>query len=132
MARLAVGSLIDGALHEGLSARVLARLARRCEVPAVVRVLKEIARDEGRHAAHGWDVVEWCLSEGGAPVAAALRGAVAVLPGSIRSPRSRAAMAGEWERLGIHGERLEAEEFSKARAEIVRRVGTMTHSLALA
>lgn len=27
-------------------------------------ILKEIAADEGRHAAHGWDVVAWCLAEG--------------------------------------------------------------------
>src|SRR5262249_10023766 len=68
LAKLAVDSLVDGALHEGVSARIIAKLARRCEEPATRAILKEIAADEGRHAAHGWDVVRWCLAEGGRPV----------------------------------------------------------------
>jgi hypothetical protein len=122
LAQLAVTSLVDGALNEGISARVLARLAKRCEVPAVRETLKEIARDEGRHSAHGWDVLEWCLAEGGGPVADALEGAIGALPLQIRSVRAPAAMRGEWERLGIHGDRLETDEFLKARADVVRRV----------
>ena len=66
LAALAVDSLVDGALHEGISARVVARLAKRCEVPRIRAMLKEIAADEGRHAAHGWDVVEFCLAESSA------------------------------------------------------------------
>jgi hypothetical protein len=68
LAKLAVDSLVDGALHEGVSARIIAKLAQRCEVPAIRTALKEIAADEGRHAAHGWTVVAWCLAEGGRPV----------------------------------------------------------------
>src|SRR5206468_3455762 len=60
LAQLATDSLIDGALHEGLSARVIAKLVRRCEVPSIKAALKEIATDEGRHSAHGWEVVQWC------------------------------------------------------------------------
>ncbi len=53
LAQLAVDSLVDGALHEGVSARIIAKLARRCEAPAIQVILKEIAADEGRHARHG-------------------------------------------------------------------------------
>jgi hypothetical protein len=122
LAQLAVDSLVDGALHEGVSARVVAKLAKRCEVPAIRAVLKEIAADEGRHAAHGWDVVEWCLRGGGTAVANALAGAFSALPTEMRTPRPDAAAAGTWERYGIVGSRLEAEEFARTRADLIRRV----------
>lgn len=80
LAGLAVESLVDGALNEGVSARVVAELARRVEDPRVKHVLAQIARDEARHAAHGFDVVRWCVKEGGLPVVAALRAATAALP----------------------------------------------------
>jgi hypothetical protein len=90
LAQLAVSSLVDGALHDGLSARVIARLAKRCEEPTVRDVLLELAADEGRHSAHGWDVVEWCLAEGGAPVAHAL--------GETVSGRGTASTVKPWRR----------------------------------
>ncbi len=88
-------------------------------------MLKELAADEGRHAAHGWEVVAWCLAEGGEAVAGALRGAVAALPETMRSPLPEAARGGGWERLGIHGHALEAEELAEARAALVARVERM-------
>jgi hypothetical protein len=126
LAQLAVSSLVDGALHEGLSARVIARLARRCEERVVREALLELAADEGRHSAHGWDVVEWCLAEGGAPVAHALQGALRTIPDRIDSDLPDAARGGAWEIHGIHGEALEAEEYSKARADLARRVLSIT------
>ena len=122
LAHLAVDSLIDGALHEGVSARVIAKLVRRCEVLEIRAVLKELAADEGKHCAHGWDVVEWCVAEGGWPVGLALRGAIGLLNGTLRTPKPEAAAAGEWERFGIPGDALEAEEYARACAELVRRV----------
>ena len=101
LATLAVDSLIDGALHEGVSARIIARLARRCEDPAIRAVLEELAADEGRHAANGWHVVEWCLAEGGRPVAHAARAAVSVIPKRMKSDLPAPAMDGSWERWGI-------------------------------
>jgi hypothetical protein len=122
LAKLAVGSLIDGALHEGVSARIVARLARRCEVPAIRAALREIAADEGRHSAHGWTAVEWCLAEGGRPVAEALLGAIRVLPETMHSQLPAGAAEGGWERWGIHGARLESEEYRAARVHVVARV----------
>ncbi len=122
LARLAVDSLLDGALHEGVSARVVARLARRCDEPAVCDVLREIAADEGRHAAHGWDVVVWCLDEGGPLVARSLLGAVAALPPTMRSPLPEGAVGGAWERWGIHGHALESDEYARAVTDLRERV----------
>lgn len=122
LAQLAVDSLVDGALHEGVSARVIAKLARRCPEPAIRAALKELAADEGRHAAHGWAVVEWCLAEGGAPVAGALEGALRALPAGAASALPAAAEDGSWETWGIHGARLEADEYAAGRAHVVQRV----------
>lgn len=123
LAQLAVDSLVDGALHEGVSARIIAKLARRCEAPAIQAILKEIAADEGRHARHGWDVVRWCLAEGGESVAHALEGALRALPKTMSSPMPDEARDGRWERWGIMGEELEAEEHEATRADLERRVG---------
>jgi hypothetical protein len=122
LAQLAVDSLIDGALHEGVSARVIAQLAQRCEVPEVRAVLRQLAADEGRHSAHGWDVVEWCLAEGGWVVASALRGALRTIPRTLRTPVPDGAREGAWERFGIHGHALEARCYEQARANLVTRV----------
>ncbi|HEY5146351.1 MAG TPA: ferritin-like domain-containing protein [Polyangiaceae bacterium] len=138
LAALAVDSLVDGALHEGVSARVIARLARTAEVPAIRELLARLAADEGRHAANGWHVVDWCVREGGAPVVRALEGAVRILPATpaIPVPARQAHGAGlvslsapedgSWERWGIPGRALEADEHAKARAHIVRRVAALS------
>ncbi len=122
LAKLAVDSLVDGALHEGVSARIIAKLARQCEVPSITRALRGIARDEGRHAAHGWDVVEWCVAEGGETVVSALRGAASALPVEMQSPLPTAALEGGWHKWGIHGRALEAREYAAAREDLLRRV----------
>jgi hypothetical protein len=122
LAKLAVGSLIDGALHEGVSARVIGKLARRSTDPAINAVLKELAADEGRHAAHGWAVVEWCLDEGGQPVRTALLAALRALPSAMHSTLPEAASDGGWERWGIHGHGLESQEYSAALARVIERV----------
>jgi hypothetical protein len=100
----------------------LAKLAGRAEPPALQAALKEIAADEGRHAAHGWAVVSWCLEEGGSPVAEALRGALRTVPKEMRSKRPEAARSGDWERWGIHGHTLEAEEYQATLAHLTGRV----------
>jgi hypothetical protein len=125
LAKLAVDSLVDGALHEGVSARVIAKLAGRAEGAAIRALLKEIAADEGRHAAHGWAVVAWCLDEGGTPVAGALLGALRALPNEMRSDLPEPARGGGWERWGIHGHELEAAEYEAALAQVVQRVRAM-------
>ena len=125
LAKLAVDSLVDGALHEGVSARIIAKLSSRSEVPAIRGMLKEIAADEGRHAAHGWTVVRWCLDEGGGAVAAALMGALRALPPQMQSELPVEASSGAWERWGIHGHALESKEYAEARAHLIERVHVM-------
>ena len=83
-------------------------------------------RQVSRTAAHGWDVVAWCLDEGGAPVAAALLGAVKVLPERMTSTLPEAAQDGSWERWGIPGRALEAEEYAQARARVLSQTHART------
>lgn len=125
LANLAVGSLVDGALHEGVSARVIAKLRDRCAVPAMRTALQEIAADEGRHTAHGWAVVEWCLDEGRMSVANALLGALSALPGEMRSTLPVGASGGGWERWGIHGHALESAEYVSAVEQLRWRVRSL-------
>ncbi len=122
LAALAVDSLIDGAIHEGVSARLAATVAQRCDEGPVRDALKTIAADEGRHAAHGWDVVEWCVAEGGAPVVRALIGALEGLPKRARERLPTEADEGSWERWGIHGHALEADSYERALDDARRRV----------
>jgi hypothetical protein len=126
LAMLAVDSLVDGALHEGLSAAVIAQLAKRCEVEAIRKILRELAADEGRHAAHGWDVVEWCLQEGGEPVRKAIVAAALTLPLESLVIRAPSAADGQLEPFGIHGERLERAEYPKLRSSLLSRLRLTT------
>jgi hypothetical protein len=125
LAQLAMSSLVDGALHEGVSARIIARLAKRCEDEGIRAMLRSIAADEGRHSAHGWDVVEWCGDQGGTGVVEALRGALRALPARMQTALPAAAADGGWERWGIHGHALEDEEYGAALRHVMERVGAM-------
>jgi hypothetical protein len=122
---LAVDSLLDGALYEGVSARIVAKLARRARVPAIAALLKAIAADEGRHAAHAWDVVEWCVAEGGEPVVRALSRALALTPPAIVTDLPEPARDGSWEAYGIHGTALEASEHEATLSQLRSRVAAL-------
>jgi hypothetical protein len=122
LAELAVVSLVDGALHEGVSARVIARLVERCEVPAIREVLQQLASDEERHAAHAWDVLAFCLQQGGEPVRRALREAAPRIPDTIHSPHLRGAEDGAWERYGLPGHALEQQEYTIALEQLLGRL----------
>lgn len=119
---LAVESLIDGAMNEGLSARVVAELSKEVKDPRVRSVLAAIARDEARHAAHGFDVVKWCLEEGGAPIASALRAAIAVMPEKIGAPLAPLAADGRFEKYGIPSRAREERAFAQVRSRLIARV----------
>lgn len=133
LARLAVDSLIEGALNEGVSARVVAALSKEVEIEPIRRVLREIAQDEARHAAHGWEVLEWCLQEVSgratirmsAPASAFVRAAVGAavrrLPATMRPSQNLAAADGRWERFGIPGRAREEAAYLELRSRVVRR-----------
>jgi hypothetical protein len=129
LASLAVDSLFDGALHEGLSARVLAALTKRCEIAPIAATLKELAADEGRHAAHAWDVIDFCIDEAKEDrdfVTAALVAAAKALPEHFESDLPAPAKDGDWERWGIHGTTLETECYVATLAHLRARISRIT------
>jgi hypothetical protein len=71
--RLAVESYEDGCVGEGIAARQLNRSAWLAADSGIAHTLRAIARDEAGHAQLAWDILHFCIAEGGAPVRAALR-----------------------------------------------------------
>jgi hypothetical protein len=122
LAELAVDSLIEGALLEGFSARLLAELVPVCDDPSTQALLRELAADEGRHSKHGWDAVAWCLAEGGEPVRAALAGAALALAREVTPSLPAQAADGSWERFGVPSQAREAEAYRRSRAHVTARL----------
>jgi hypothetical protein len=100
--RLALGSLLDGALGEGVAAEMARVAAESATDVFAKRTLEIIARDEAKHAALAWDIVVWCFETGDADVQRALREGL----GRLReaSVPSMPAVAGvRAEKLIAHG-----------------------------
>lgn len=124
LVQVAIEALVDGALNEAVAARILGRLAARGG--PLAKLLRDLAADEARHAAHSWDIVRWCAREGGPQVIAALRGAARALPRRMRGDLPPAARSGAWEQWGVQGEALEAEEVQRAIARTRARLVAMS------
>ena len=122
LAKLAIDAVIDGALNEGVSARILARLAGTCDDPALATIVRGMAADEARHAGHSWNIVAFCTEAGGAPVVDALRGALGALPATMTADIPRGARGGDWEAYGVQGEALERDAWSSARRHGVEKL----------
>lgn len=80
LVKLAVESLIDGCMIEGVNADVAALALTRATDPAVVSLLRIISVDEAQHAELAWKIIEWCVAEGGTEVVDALDAALAEVP----------------------------------------------------
>jgi|GEM_PF-3076128 len=75
LSTLAVESLVDGCLAEGIAADIAAHGAEIATEPAIRDALAMIARDEAAHAELAWTVIAWCLEVDRGHVGAALHGA---------------------------------------------------------
>ncbi|MBX3225436.1 MAG: hypothetical protein KF795_33330 [Labilithrix sp.] len=124
LAGLATEVVVDVALARGVSACVSAKLARRTTDRFIRRALEEIAMAEERHARHAWDVIAWCLAEGGAPVEHALRARIGRLVPIARDVPQE-AIDGGWERWGIAGAALERQEHARAADAIARKLAEL-------
>lgn len=63
--RLAVGTLVDGCVAEGVAADVARTASAAAADPVVRDALAMIARDEHTHAELAWSVLAWCLDKRG-------------------------------------------------------------------
>lgn len=60
VSKLAVESLVDGCLNEGVAAALAAAARDGASDPAVLATLDVIAKDEASHRELAWDIVAWC------------------------------------------------------------------------
>ena len=125
LGKLAIDAIIDGALNEGVSARILGRLSRTSTPPRLVEALRGMAADEARHASHSWNIVAFCIEAGGPCVIHALRGALRGLPETMTAPLPEAARGGAWEAFGVQGEALEREAWASTRRHAVAKLTAM-------
>jgi hypothetical protein len=58
---LAIDSLTDGCIGEGIAARTLKLAAERVASPALHQVLKRTAEDEAQHQLLAWEIVTWLM-----------------------------------------------------------------------
>jgi hypothetical protein len=84
--RLALGTLIDGCIAEGVASDVTGAASTQAIDPVVRDTLAMIASDEARHAELAWDVLAWCLDTGGAAVRDAVAFRLNVLDRQISDP----------------------------------------------
>lgn len=122
LTQMAIAALADGVLNEGIAARLLARLAAVATLPGLGERLRTMAADESRHAAHSWNVVEFCLGSGGPAVRAALRGALEGMPRRVCSALPEGARDGAWVTWGVQSEGMEAEAYAKTRRSTERKL----------
>lgn len=120
LTHLALASLVDGCLSEGVAAEAARRAAERATNPGIKAVLEVISRDEFVHAALAADVVAFCCEAGGKPV----RDAVAAERARL-SQRERPSTDPLWvvseQRLTRHG-LLSQHELQDVFAQTVRQL----------
>lgn len=98
--RLAIGTLVDGCVAEGVAAEVARIASEAAADPVVKNALAIIARDEATHAELGWSVLAWCLDHRGVRTAVAAR--VAKLEEQL-APKLPELSAFSAEQLAAHG-----------------------------
>jgi hypothetical protein len=98
--RLAIGTLVDGCLAEGVAADVTRAASTRAVDPMIRETLAMIARDEHGHAELAWDILAWCLDRGDAAVHDVVASRLAALDRELSAP------APEFELDGIPRDQL--------------------------
>lgn len=102
LTRLAIGSLVDGCLAEGIASDVAGGGANAATEPTIRATLAMISREEAGHAELAWDVLSWCLEHGGEPVRRAVASRVEALTEEM-TPRLPAIAGIDDASLGPYG-----------------------------
>lgn len=113
--RLAIGTLVDGCVAEGVAADVARTASTRATDPVVRDALAMIARDEETHAELAWSVLAWCLETRGVRRVVAAR--VAKLDDEL-APKLPDLGGVSAERLATHGVLDQAQIGTLAAARI--------------
>ena len=123
LCRMGVEAFVDGCVGEAAAAACATRALEGVRDEAARAVLTTIARDEASHAELAWDVLAWCVAQGGEDARGDVERAVADLATAVRA---NAPPAGVDERvLAAHGRIAPAEvqhAYASARAVAIARV----------
>lgn len=123
---LALDSLFDGCLNEGVAARLAAGAALRCE-GELGKALGRIAEDEARHAELAWEIVKWSLDQGGAFVESLLRRGTRRLE-QMDAPITELApgvLLDLWSREGQSAPEETKQAFELQRSFVLERLGEL-------
>lgn len=123
---LALDSLFDGCLNEGVAARLAEGAALRCE-GELGKALGKIAEDEARHAQLAWDIVAWSLEQGGAFVESLLKRGAWRLE-QMEAPITELApevILDLWLREGQSAPEEPKQAFELQRSFVLERVGDL-------
>ncbi|MDB4942381.1 MAG: hypothetical protein JWP97_1915 [Labilithrix sp.] len=85
LAQVATEALVDGALLEDFNAELARTALADVTDPAAREALVRIVEDEAEHARLAWDILAYCVAEGGAPVARALQARYARVEDRVES-----------------------------------------------
>jgi hypothetical protein len=97
LARLLDEGWVDGCLNEGSAALVAAEEARVATDADEARLSAKIALEEAEHAALGFDVVRWALSQGApSPRSHRQEAEAATFPNSLLGPRRTRELASDY------------------------------------
>jgi hypothetical protein len=93
LSSLAIESLVDGCIGEGIAADLARAGAQRATDPVIRETLMMFANDEAAHAELAWAVVLFCIERGDADVSRSIATAARTLqtsvsPGPVDLPRS--------------------------------------------
>jgi hypothetical protein len=134
--RLAVGSLIDGCLSEGLASKVARAAGASVTDEAIRETLKVIAHDEATHAELAWEVLAWCLAQGGDEVSAVVESRLAGLEAQLtpKLPDIQGISVARLEEFGVltqdRLEELAREVICETRERAQRLLGSSRSRLA--
>ena len=125
VAALAVESLIDGCLLEGVAADVAQQALARARDERARAAFAVVARDEASHAALAWDVVLWCCDQGGEAVRWRLLAELEKAPTSVPWPQIPPDLADELADHGWLGRKAWEDALRRTSSSVASRVAVL-------
>lgn len=124
LVRLAVEAYRDGCVGEGAAAERARRALATTHDPLAHELHARVAVDEQRHADLAWDILAFCLSEGGAPVRRAVLAAMdAASPAPEDALPDPLVDVGAWRAHGRLDRGVILDAFDARRAAARSRIG---------
>lgn len=121
--RLATESWADGCINEGIAALSAQAELMLAQTKTSRRALAAIRRDEAAHAALAWDVLQWCVNEGGDEICHDLHKLAGRTPAPLPHPHPRGLAAWGCAEQAVHATVIDAvvdDAQARLQAKILR------------